>query len=68
MHALSSTVKTIVPTVTGHGSETFVSLTGRNGLAILTKEGRRYFIGCDDVDALNDAFAEVPLKDSSSPS
>lgn len=32
------------------------SLTGRNGLAILTKDGRRFFIGCNDVDELAESL------------
>lgn len=37
--------------------EIFVSLVGRNGLSIRTKSGRKYFIGCKDVDGLTEALA-----------
>lgn len=36
--------------------EVFVSLVGRNGLSIKTKSGRQYFIGCEDVDGLENAL------------
>jgi hypothetical protein len=51
----------LYPAATGHGGETFVSLTGRNGLAILTRAGRRYFIGCEDVDALREALVDYSV-------
>ena len=35
------------------------SLNGRNGLAIQTKRGERYFIGCRDVAALREALRKV---------
>jgi len=36
--------------------EMFISLVGRNGLSIKTKSGKQYFIGCADVDGLEDAL------------
>ncbi len=48
-----------------HGSnlqyarEALYSLTGRNGLRILLADGRRYFIGCKDVDLLQKTLSEV---------
>lgn len=35
-----------------YGSESHVSLAGRNGLEITTKDGQQYFIGCRKVDDL----------------
>ena len=40
--------------------ESWFSLTGRNGLSIVTKDGRRLFIGCEDVDKLSDTFDRFP--------
>ncbi len=34
------------------GRESLISLTGRNGLSIETKNGKRIFIGCKEVDDL----------------
>lgn len=34
------------------GRESVISLTGRNGLSIETKKGKRIFIGCKEVDDL----------------
>lgn len=39
-----------------YGAETRFSLSGRNGLSITTKDGRKYFIGCRDVDGLQEAM------------
>lgn len=50
-----------------HGSnlhlmgEAWYSLTGRNGLAIETKDGRRLFIGCKDVDKLAETLEQARL-------
>ena len=50
-----------------HGSnirfsgELWFSLTGRNGLSIETKDGRRYFIGCKNVDNLLNSLGELPV-------
>jgi hypothetical protein len=38
------------------GGERSFTLCGRNGLAITLKNGRRYFIGCKDVEALDAAL------------
>ncbi len=38
------------------------SLTGRNGLAIKTKQGERFFIGCSDVSELRRTLDEMKLK------
>lgn len=51
------------PLAPNHGShlasgERRFSLTGRNGLSILTKAGERYFIGCRDVDQLKESLHE----------
>lgn len=35
-----------------YGRESLISLTGRNGLSIETKKGKRIFIGCKEVDDL----------------
>ncbi len=35
-----------------YSHEAYFSLTGRNGLALTTKDGERYFIGCQNVDEL----------------
>lgn len=37
--------------------EKFYSLSGRNGLMIKTKEGKHYFIGCDNVGELQAALS-----------
>lgn len=39
-----------------YGSENRFSLAGRNGLSLTTKDGRKYFIGCRDVDGLRKAL------------
>lgn len=39
-----------------YGAEYRFSLCGRNGLSITTKDGRKYFIGCRDVDGLREAM------------
>jgi hypothetical protein len=39
-----------------YANEKWFSLTGRNGLAIETKDGHHYFIGCEDVDRLADSI------------
>jgi hypothetical protein len=39
-----------------YGTESSFSLSGRNGLSITTKDGRKYFIGCRDVDGLQEAM------------
>lgn len=36
--------------------ETVISMVGRNGLAIVMKDGQRYFIGCKDIDRLKEVF------------
>ncbi|PHI18442.1 hypothetical protein CEQ90_17995 [Lewinellaceae bacterium SD302] len=36
--------------------ERFYSLDGRNGLMIETKDGKHYFIGCQNVDELQEAI------------
>ncbi len=43
----------------GLGGEKRFSLSGRNGLSIVTKRGERYFIGCRDVDQLRDSIQKV---------
>ncbi|MDA8692940.1 hypothetical protein N9L92_02680, partial [Saprospiraceae bacterium] len=43
-----------------HG-ELKYSLTGRNGLSILTKEGIRYFIGINDLDSLRDKIRDLSV-------
>lgn len=51
-----------------HGSnlrrprEKYFSLTGRNGMAITTKCGSRYFLGCTDVEALKDTLSSATLR------
>ena len=37
------------------------SLTGRNGLAIKTKEGEHYFIGCKNIEALRRALDHMKI-------
>ncbi len=44
-----------------YGGESWFSLTGRNGLSIETKDGRRFFIGCRNVDELATALDGFPL-------
>ena len=44
------------------GSEAWYSLNGRNGLAVETKDGHHYFIGCHDVDRLADSIDPGRLK------
>jgi hypothetical protein len=39
-----------------YGTESRFSLSGRNGLSVTTKDGRKYFIGCRDVDGLQEAM------------
>lgn len=39
-----------------YGKESRFTLSGRNGLSITTKDGRKYFIGCRDVDGLQEAM------------
>ncbi len=39
-----------------YGAESRFSLSGRNGLSITTKDDRKYFIGCRDVDGLRKAM------------
>ena len=41
------------------GGELWYSLTGRNGLSIKTRDGKWYFIGCKDVEALESAVNQV---------
>jgi hypothetical protein len=36
-----------------------ISVTGRNGLAIKTKEGKHYFIGCHNIEQLKEALDKV---------
>ena len=36
--------------------EKFYSLSGRNGLMIQTKNGERYFVGCNDIGELRNAL------------
>jgi len=43
-----------------YGGESWFSLTGRNGLSIETKDGRRLFIGCKNVDELAAALDDFP--------
>jgi len=38
--------------------ERFISLVGRNGLSVRTKSGRQYFIGCKDVEKLENALTD----------
>lgn len=42
------------------GQERMLSLNGRNGLAIETKAGESYFIGCQNINALQQALAHFP--------
>lgn len=44
-----------------YGAESRFSLSGRSGLSLTTKSGRQYFIGCDDVDQLQDAMGQLSL-------
>ena len=39
-----------------YGAESRFSLSGRNGISVTTKDGRKYFIGCCDVDGLQKAM------------
>lgn len=39
-----------------YGAESRFSLSGRNGLSLTTNDGRKYFIGCRDVDGLQEAM------------
>ena len=41
------------------GGERRFTLCGRNGLAIRLKDGRRYFIGCRDVDELGQILPQL---------
>jgi len=43
-----------------YGGESWFSLTGRNGLSVETKDGRRFFIGCENVDELAAALDDFP--------
>jgi hypothetical protein len=43
------------------GQKFYYSLTGRNGLSIQTKDGRRLFIGCKDVDGLMQVLDRLSL-------
>ncbi len=45
-----------------YGSEKWFSLSGRNGLAVETKDGHHYFIGCKDVDRLAESIDPGRLK------
>lgn len=55
-----------------HGSnihfcrENWFSLSGRNGLSLLTRDGEQYFIGCRDVEGLADFLKEKTPADSAS--
>ncbi|MFK7935200.1 MAG: hypothetical protein AB8G22_16935 [Saprospiraceae bacterium] len=40
-------------------NEKRISLTGRNGLAITTKDGKHYFIGCKNIDGMQQALQKV---------
>lgn len=42
-----------------YGGENRYSLSGRSGLSLTTKNGRHYFIGCDDVEHLRDAMGKL---------
>ncbi|MFK8165709.1 MAG: hypothetical protein AB8H12_24890 [Lewinella sp.] len=42
-----------------YGAESRFSLSGRSGLSLTTKNGRRYFIGCDNVDELQRAMGKL---------
>ncbi|TXF84707.1 hypothetical protein FUA23_21080 [Neolewinella aurantiaca] len=44
-----------------YGAESRFSLVGRNGLSLTTKDGRKYFIGCSDVDQLQEAMQSLSL-------
>jgi hypothetical protein len=44
------------------GGEHFFSLCGRNGLSLTTKNGRRYLIGCDNVDELMESLDSSKLR------
>lgn len=41
--------------------ESWFSLSGRNGLSIEMKDGKRYFIGCKNVDNLMTSFDGFPV-------
>lgn len=41
------------------GRETKLSLNGRNGLAIQTRNGESYFIGCNNIPALQQALNHI---------
>ena len=41
------------------GGESLISLTGRNGLSIKTKKGKRIFIGCKEVDDLRVSLDQI---------
>lgn len=43
-----------------YSGESWFSLTGRNGLSIETKDGRRLFIGCRNVDELAATLDDFP--------
>ncbi|NJC26443.1 hypothetical protein [Neolewinella antarctica] len=54
------------PLAPNHGShlassERRFSLSGRNGLSILMTDGARYFIGCRDVDRLEESLRELAV-------
>lgn len=44
-----------------YGPESSFSLSGRNGLSVTTKDGRKYFIGCRDVDGLQKAMRSFSI-------
>lgn len=44
-----------------YNHEKRISLTGRNGLAIRTKKGEHYFIGCKNIEELRKALEEIDL-------
>ncbi len=41
-----------------HPGEKIYSLDGRNGLMIVTKDGQRYFIGCQNIEDLREALSK----------
>lgn len=45
-----------------YGAESHYSLSGRNGLSVKTRDGRKYFIGCRDVEGLKDALSTFSSK------
>jgi len=43
------------------GNMKWFSLSGKNGMSITTKDGRRVFIGCSDVDQLAETLEEIKV-------